>query len=227
MKGGFSFEWAGMCRVVLQSAARFLFYPLVLLALAAAASSCSRHEIRVPTPSVGPPKTCESLFCSVDLSYPLWAVTDPHLYVYKNERRLLVVDNKVLVRDYRVGLGPNPRGDKVLRGDGRTPEGDYYVCVKNPDSKYYKSLGLNYPLPRHAEEALSAGSITWEDYSRIMRAHEIKTLPPSNTSIGGAIFIHGGGSQEDWTQGCIALGNKEMEELFEAIPVGTPVKILP
>lgn len=149
------------------------------------------------------------------------------LYVYKRERRLLVVDNKVLVRDYHIALGPQPQGDKYYRGDGRTPEGEFFVCAKNPMSKYYKSLGLNYPSIRHAEEALRMGTISWEQYQKIVQANENAALPPAGTPLGGDIFIHGGGDRTDWTLGCIALQDADIGELYEAIPVGTPVKILP
>ena len=60
-----------------------------------------------------------------------------------------------------------------------------------------------------------------------MQANEKKTLPPDGTRLGGDIFIHGGGVGEDWTLGCVALRNSDIDELFDVIPVGTPVKILP
>ncbi|MCP6768957.1 hypothetical protein NL529_29345, partial [Klebsiella pneumoniae] len=89
--------------------------------------------------------------------------------------------------------GPSPKGDKYFRGDGRTPEGDYFVCVKNNASQYYRSLGINYPSPRHAENGLHSGMITMDDYRRIVQANDAMRLPPPNTALGGAIFIHGGG----------------------------------
>jgi len=149
------------------------------------------------------------------------------LYVQKSERRLLLVDDKVLVRDYPIALGPQPKGDKCLRGDGRTPEGDFFICAKNPSSKYYRGLGLNYPSPRHAEEAYLLGAISREEYLKIIQANEKKTLPPDSTRLGGDIFIHGGGLGGDWTLGCVALRNSDIDELYEALPVGTPVKIMP
>lgn len=139
----------------------------------------------------------------------------------------MLINDDVLVREYRVGLGPFPVGDKYMRGDGRTPEGQFYVCARNPDSKYYKSLGLNYPAPRHAEEALRVGAISIEDYQRISEANNNLELPPWNTALGGAIFIHGGGAHEDWTEGCIAVYNSAIDELFEVVRVGTPVEVLP
>jgi murein L,D-transpeptidase YafK len=172
-------------------------------------------------------KHCDLPYCEVNLNSSLWLLSNPTIYVYKTERRLQVVDNKTLVRDYPISLGPQPKGDKYLRGDGRTPEGDFFVCVKNPSSKYYKGLGLNYPSPKHAQEAYAFGVISREEYIRIMRANDRKTLPPDNTRLGGDIFIHGGGLGGDWTLGCVALRNSDIDELFDTIPVGTPVKIIP
>lgn len=184
------------------------------------------------TPPVKPveravPSDCGLPYCVVKMDAPLWSLSNPILYVQKSERRLLLVDNKVLLRDYPVALGFQPRGDKYLRGDGRTPEGDFFVCVKNPSSKYHKGLGINYPSPRHAEEAHLIGAISREEYLRILQANDRRTLPPDNTRLGGDIFIHGGGSGADWTLGCVALSNYDIDELFDVIPVGTPVKILP
>jgi murein L,D-transpeptidase YafK len=202
---------------------------VILLAL----SSCSWFGT---TQGVSPPKKsiegsapgdCGLPYCEVKMNTPLCALSNPILYVQKTERRLLLVDNKVLLRDYPVALGFQPRGDKYMRGDGRTPEGDFFVCVKNPSSRYHKGFGINYPSPKHAEEAHLIGAITKEEYRRILQANERRTLPPDNTRLGGDIFIHGGGAGDDWTLGCVALSNYDIDELFDIIPVGTPVKILP
>ena len=149
-------------------------------------------------------------YCAVDFNFPLSAVSNPSLYVLKKDRRLLVLNDGVIVRDYKIGLGPNPSGDKLFQGDGRTPEGEFFICKKNASSKFYKSLGLNYPSPKHAWEALNMGIISPGDYKNIVKANENMTLPPYNTKLGGAIFIHGGGNRFDWTEGCIALNNSSM-----------------
>lgn len=198
-------------------------------------SSCSLFEskIRMPVankidiPAPTAPPVCELPFCSTDLNVPLSSITNPKIYVSKSERRLWLVQDTVLVRDYHIGLGPSPRGDKYFQGDGRTPEGDYFVCVKNSSSQYYKSLGLNYPSPKHAENGLACGVISYGDYCSIVKANDSKRLPPPNTRLGGAIFIHGGGSFMDWTLGCVAVTNSAMDELFDVVSVGTPVSILP
>jgi murein L,D-transpeptidase YafK len=126
-----------------------------------------------------------------------------------------------------VGLGRDPEGDKIRQGDGRTPEGSFYVCVKNPDSNYYLSLGLSYPNKEHAERGLRNELITRAQYDQIMNAIKAKARPPWDTMLGGEVFIHGRGSNSDWTLGCVALEDDDMKELFDAIPKGTPVFIEP
>jgi hypothetical protein len=217
---------------------RYIVAPLLALAMTVFLSSCSvlkswfgtESEIKVAKPvscpvDISPPPM--GPYKEVRLDTPASAVCQPQLYVIKGERRLLVVDNDILVRDYKIGLGPRTFGDKYFRGDGRTPEGEFFICVKNPNSRFYKSLGLSYPAPHHAERALLTGSITLDQYRHIIEANEHRNRPPQNTVLGGEIFIHGGGAHEDWTLGCVALYNSAMEELFQIVPVGTPVKILP
>jgi len=203
---------------------------IVLLGISA---SCSlfESEVRPPSPSYCPPAketaTSGLPYCRVDFDCPLSEVSRPSLYIYKSERRLLLINDGTLVRDYTIGLGPHPNGDKLIRGDGRTPEGEFFICAKNPYSKYYKSLGLSYPGKKQAEEALASGRISGEEYQRITQSIQEKRLPPSGTSLGGAIFIHGGGADRDWTLGCIAVYDKVIDDLFEIIPVGTPVYVMP
>lgn len=208
---------------------RSLVWVVTLLALSSCSWFGSTKSVSPPKKSieVSAPKDCDLPYCEVNLNASLWLLWNPILYVQKTERRLLLVDNKVLIRDYPIALGFQPKGDKYMRGDGRTPEGDFFVCVKNPSSKYYKGFGINYPSPKHAEEAYLLGAISRDEYLKIMQANEKKTLPPDGTRLGGDIFIHGGGAGEDWTLGCVALRNNDIEELFDVIPVGTPVKILP
>lgn len=154
-------------------------------------------------------------------------LTRPRIVVSKAARRLVLYEDGRAVRTYRVGLGTAPSGDKEREGDRRTPEGDFYVCVKNPQSAFYLSLGLSYPNEEDAERGLGAGLITRAQYRRIVRAVRRGQTPPWNTALGGMIFIHGRGSQTDWTWGCVALDDPDVKELFDAVPVGTPVRIEP
>ena len=158
------------------------------------------------------------------LSLPL---VNPRIIVFKGERRLELYSNERMVRSYRVGLGTNPVGDKVRQGDRRTPEGEFYVCVKNSRSNYYLSLGLSYPNQEDAERGLRDGLISRDTHDQIINAIRTRRKPPQNTALGGDIYIHGHGSRDDWTWGCVALDNSDVRELFEAVPMGTSVLIKP
>jgi len=151
----------------------------------------------------------------------------PHIVVKKSRRELLLYSSDKLLRTYHVGLGLSPVGDKVRAGDRRTPEGDFYIFVKNDKSAFYLSLGLSYPNVPHAERGLRDGLINRSQYEAIIRALKAKKTPPQNTRLGGDIYIHGNGAQSDWTWGCVALENEDIRELFTALTVGTPVTIQP
>ncbi len=154
-------------------------------------------------------------------------IRNPEIVIHKSNRRLLLYSGGEVVRTYRTGLGFSPKGHKRKEGDGRTPEGSYYICCKNPNSRYYLSLGLSYPNEQDAAKGLQDGRITQTQCGKIARAIRRKSTPPWNTPLGGEIFIHGRGSHRDWTHGCIALDDGDMREIFEAVPVGTLVIILP
>lgn len=152
---------------------------------------------------------------------------DPRLVIRKTKRILQVFDEKVLVKTYKVVLGFDPVADKESEGDGRTPEGEFYVFTKNPKSKFHLSLGLSYPGREDAERGLKSNLITQAEYDEIVSAIAEKRMPLQKTKLGGEIYIHGGGTESDWTDGCIALKNEEMTELFDSIPVGAKVTVLP
>ena len=159
------------------------------------------------------------------------------ILVKKGERKLYlyVLENgkERLAKTYQISLGNNPTGSKRRQGDGATPEGDYYITHKNASSKFYLSLGVSYPNIADADKGLKEGLITKAEHQEIVGAIHAKTKPPQNTRLGGDIFIHGGGTGklfglvQDWTLGCVALENEEIKELFEMIPLKTPVKIVP
>lgn len=152
-------------------------------------------------------------------------ILNPRIVVSKSKRRLTLYSSDRVVRTYPIGLGSSPIEDKVREGDRRTPEGDFYICIKNTRSKFFLSLGLSYPNQQHAERGLRDGLISRSQYEQIIDALKKKRQPPQYTPLGGEIFIHGNGSHSDWTWGCVALDDKDMRELFDAVPVGTPVRI--
>jgi len=136
------------------------------------------------------------------------------IVVKKKERKLLLYQHGELFKMYPVDLGKNPKGSKIHQGDMKTPEGEYCIVEKRDlgQTKFYLALVLNYP----------------NDQDKIRYETAVRNgLLPKETGIGGMIEIHGEGLGFDWTQGCIALGNPSMQELFKKIPLGTTVRIEP
>ena len=130
----------------------------------------------------------------------------------KSDRRMTVFREGQALRSYDIALGFAPGGDKSQQGDGRTPEGTFRIDRRNPQSSFHLSLGIDYPQPEDIARARAEG-----------------------VSPGGDIFIHGQPNllpfdiirKGDWTHGCIAVSNLEMEELWRVTPIGTEVVILP
>ena len=158
---------------------------------------------------------------------PLPEMKNPRLVVKKADRKLEVFDGEKLVKTYRIGLGFAPVGDKEKQGDGKTPEGEFYIFTKNDKSKFYLSIGVSYPSTEDATRGLRENLISKSEHDEIVEAIKNKKTPLQNTKLGGEIYIHGNGSSSDWTLGCVALEDEEMKELFDAIPVGANVKIEP
>jgi murein L,D-transpeptidase YafK len=152
-------------------------------------------------------------------------VDKPRIVIHKKARRLELFDGEVLVKTYTIALGSQPIGDKEIEGDGKTPEGKFYVFTKNDRSKFYLSLGLSYPDTKDANRGLAAKLITKPEHDAIADAIAKREMPPQYTKLGGEIYIHGGGTNGDWTLGCIALKNEDIKELFDVIPTGTVVEI--
>ncbi|MCA1633312.1 MAG: L,D-transpeptidase [Acidobacteria bacterium] len=219
-------------------AARFLSYALIACALTLAGCQRQGHaEGRVNTaatapaaPAATPDREQESVRAAEDaanrrpMKLPL---VNPQIVVEKGARRLRLFAGGEEVRTYRVVLGFAPEGDKEKQGDGRTPEGTFYVCVKNDKSAFYLSLGLSYPNEEDAARGLRDGLITRRQSETIARAIKRRGRPPWDTALGGEIFIHGGGTNNDWTSGCVALENEQIKELFDVVPLGTIVRIEP
>ena len=134
------------------------------------------------------------------------------ILIEKGPRQMTVFRDGVALRSYRVALGFEPEGDKARQGDGRTPEGVFHIDRRNPESAYHLSLGIDYPQAEDRARAAAAGA-----------------------DPGGDIFIHGqpNGTGRlitipyDWTAGCIAVSDVEIEELWRVTPVGTVVEIRP
>lgn len=132
------------------------------------------------------------------------------LVVNKSARQLLVYSGDKVIAAHHVDLGNVPVGHKLFEGDGKTPEGLYYIDRRNPNSRFHLSLGISYPNPQDVASAQAAGGVAGSD-----------------------IFIHGRGAEgraanrADWTAGCIAVTDEEIESLYAMIPDGTPILINP
>ena len=136
------------------------------------------------------------------------------IMVEKGRRLMHIYSKGVKIKTYRISLGRDPVGDKLCQGDNKTPEGRYFIKGKDPVSRFHKSLRISYPGQKDIEEAKRAGK-----------------------NPGGGILIHGitnGFSRVgrfhlliDWTRGCIAVTNKEIDELYEHVNIGVPIEIAP
>ena len=149
------------------------------------------------------------------------------IVITKSKRTLDLYDGSGLIKSYKMVLGFTPVGDKQVEGDGRTPEGNFYVFTKNAESRFHLSLGISYPASQDAERGLENKLITAGEGDSIRKAIAEKAMPPQKTALGGEIYIHGGGIRSDWTDGCVALKDEEIRQLFDAVPIGTRVTIKP
>jgi murein L,D-transpeptidase YafK len=158
------------------------------------------------------------------------------IIVRKQSRVLLVVVDGVQECTYPVTLGRNWAADKAMEGDEATPLGEFYVCAKNPRSKFFLSMCLSYPNAEDAERGLSANLISPAEHAAILEAISRRAVPPQHTRLGGEIYIHGEDPRSPasspagfrpGTRGCIGLENSAMRALFERTALGTPVIITP
>ncbi len=148
--------------------------------------------------------------------------------IYKQQRLLcLFGQGDAPVFCAPIALGPEPVGPKRQEGDGKTPEGVYHICLTKNPGRHGKSLGLSYPSIQDADKALLEGRIDSATHAAIHAAQQEGRRPPWGSPLGGEIYIHGGGAQSDWTQGCIALEETDMERLFPLADQITSVEILP
>jgi murein L,D-transpeptidase YafK len=145
------------------------------------------------------------------------ATTELHadrVVVLKKERTLQLVEHGKVVKTYKVALGGDPVGPKARQGDHKTPEGVYILDFRNAHSQFYKSIHISYPNERERAEARTKG-----------------------LSPGGDVFVHGlpngyryvGAAHrlKDWTDGCVAVTDDEIDEIWRAVPDGTPIEIRP
>lgn len=164
---------------------------------------------------------------------PASTISNVWLRVEKADRRLYFYRGTRLVETFKIDVGYNAFADKKQQGSRRqrdhwrTPEGTFYVVHKNPRSSFYKALVLNYPTVQDAKRGLKEGLISQHQYEAIVNAQEAFRMPPMNTQLGGWIEIHGQGTggATNWTQGCVAVENRVMNQLWTEVEVGTPVLI--
>jgi len=134
--------------------------------------------------------------------------------VIKSERRLFLMNNGKPFASFRATFGMNPKGHKQQLGDERTPEGHYVLDYKNRNSKFYKSIHISYPNAKDRESARKRG---------VNPGGEIMIHGQTN-GWGWAFFVV---QWFPWTDGCVALSNRDMDRVWEAVDPGTPIEIRP
>jgi murein L,D-transpeptidase YafK len=154
------------------------------------------------------------------------------IVVHKGARTLIVYRGDRAERHYLAALGRNCTADKAVEGDEATPLGEFFICAKNPHSKFFLSMCISYPNAEDAERGLAANLITPAEHAAILAALAQRAMPPQHTRLGGEIYIHGqpaarAAASEAGTRGCIALEDPAMRELFDLSTIGTPVLITP
>ena len=134
--------------------------------------------------------------------------------VIKKKRLLLLVKDGEILRRYRVAIGRNPVGTKTRQGDDKTPEGEYVLDRRNPSSRFHRSIHISYPNTNDINRAQRHGVAPGRD---IM----IHGLPRNYEDVGELHTV------TDWTKGCIAVTNSEIDEIWSFVPDGTPIEIRP
>ncbi len=136
------------------------------------------------------------------------------IVVHKAERRLVLFRGETELTGYDIALGRNPRGHKQREGDGRTPEGRYRIDWRNPQSRYHLSLHISYPEAADRAQAAERG----DDPGGMIMIHG---LPNGLGTLGAS------GLLRDWTEGCIAVTNEAIQDIWRRVADGTPIEILP
>jgi murein L,D-transpeptidase YafK len=174
----------------------------------------ARDPLQPVENSLGNALIRHSLLLFVMLSFPLAAVAEQadSVLVDKSDEKLYLLKSGSVIAEYSVRFGANPEGHKAQEGDERTPEGTYVLDYKKSDSAFYKAIHISYPNEADKKAAAAKG-----------------------VDPGGAIMIHGQRSRLgwlsfitqrfNWTDGCIAVTNKEMDEIWNLVPANTPITI--
>ena len=195
---------------------------IAVLAAAVVTAPAAAPSTAAPTPaapaaparrSAGPALAPVVAPVPAELAAPFAGRADS-VVVEKGARRLTLYSRGRAVRSFLVALGADPVGAKRVQGDGRTPEGVYRIDYRNPQSRFHRALHVSYPNARDRAAAAKLGRSPGGD---IM----IHGLPPRSASVGAAHRTY------DWTEGCVAVTNEEIEEIWRAVPDGTPIEIKP
>lgn len=153
----------------------------------------------------------------------------PIIEIWKSERKMELRQGDAVLGQFRVALGQQPRLGKELQGDSRTPVGRYYVSEKKAESRFHRFLGISYPNVDDAERGYRRGLIDAGQWADIFFANLRGDAPPWHTILGGRVGIHGYGDRPyvpiDWTEGCIAVSNDDIELIYDRASLGTPVII--
>jgi murein L,D-transpeptidase YafK len=162
-------------------------------------------------------------------------ISNAWIRVSKRTQTLDLYHGARLAMRVPIDLGQNVFTDKERRGNlenpdhWRTPTGVFFIANKNARSQYYKALVLNYPNAEDAERGLQQRYISRSQYDAILKAETEIRMPPMNTPLGGWIEIHGDGTgaRSNWTQGCIAVKNDQLDRIWQQVHIGTPVLVEP
>lgn len=195
-----------------------------LIALLAFLVPAAAHATATPRALTDAAARVAALAKAKDRAFPL---ASPSIVIRKKDRVLELRDGDVVLETIPIALGLTPEGPKRAQGDMKTPEGRYSVCWRNGDSQFHLFLGLSYPNAADAEAGKKAGLVDDTTAKKIRASEAAHEKPDWYTKLGGAVGIHGGGTGRDWTWGCIGLSDEDIDELWAACPVGTPVEIVP
>lgn len=170
----------------------------------------------------------------VFLLWPSQAAAEIWLLIDTAERTLQVRDGNEVLRSYdNIAIGNGGASRVRSLGDGRTPLGTFRISSIRKETRYHRFFGISFPALDDARRAQAAGQISEADLAAIRRAHELGQEPPSSTPLGGNIGIHGLGEGDprihadfNWTDGCIALSNEQIDELAQWVRLRMTVVIL-